>query len=369
MLTKFSVKNYKQFKDTITFDLSASNYSFNEDCVKNKTVKTALIYGANSTGKTNLGMAMFDLVTHLTDNESDRLDESYYKSLNSDEAIIEFEFHFIFDNKKVVYQYTKDENRKLLTENLYIDDMLIINYQLNKSVETNLQGAESLNKKMNPKQNLSALKYIFRNTVLDKRNQNNKIFIMLMEFINNILWYRNVADDRGYIGCQRGTTNIFESIIDNGNLENFEMFLNNSGIDCSLCDIDLNGKTSIGFKINGKEIPFQQIASTGTMNLALFYFWWQQVPQVPLLFIDEFDASYHFKLSESIVKKLKELKNTQVILTTHNTNLLNTDLIRPDCGFIIDGVKIKALQHCTKRELRYAHNLEKMYKAGAFNVE
>ena len=118
-----------------------------------------------------------------------------------------------------------------------------------------------------------------------------------------------------------------------------------------------------------KVLPFFDIVSTGTLSLTFFYYWWQIIKenQIPLLFIDEFDCSYHFSLSEKIVQKLKELPDTQVILTTHNTNLLSNTIIRPDCGFIIDGKKITSLNHLTEKELREAHNLEKLYQAGHFN--
>ena len=105
--------------------------------------------------------------------------------------------------------------------------------------------------------------------------------------------------------------------------------------------------------------------------MVIFYYWLQETinNQIPLLFIDEFDCSYHFELSEKIVEKLKSLPHTQVILTTHNTNLLSNELIRPDCGFIIDGKKIKSLNNLTEKELREVHNLEKLYQAGHFSNE
>ena len=61
-------------------------------------------------------------------------------------------------------------------------------------------------------------------------------------------------------------------------------------------------------------------------------------------------------------------KNLQVILTTHNTDGMNNDLLRPDCYFILNENKISSLADATEKELRCAHNLQKMYKAGAFKV-
>ncbi len=58
--------------------------------------------------------------------------------------------------------------------------------------------------------------------------------------------------------------------------------------------------------------------------------------------------------------------DSQVILTTHNTSLMSNDLLRPDCYFLMYKDKINPLSELTDKELRLAHNIEKMYRAGAF---
>ncbi len=374
MLAKFSVKNYKQFKDEITFDLSAGNYAFNENCVKDRLVKTALIYGVNGTGKSNLGWALFDIVEHLTDNESDSLPSKHYVNAYAKSESVDFDFNFVLKYRDkpyaVRYKYSKDDDGNIVNENFFINNKKLVEYEKGLPFIVKLDGTEHLNKNMNPTQNLSVLKYIHSNTNLDKRKKNNSLFMSFMDFVNHMLWFRNVMDGIQYIGYRHDSKNIYLSIIENSNLQDFENFLNNSGIKCKLGITQSDGEKTIAFKFGRSSIPFGSIASTGTKSLALFYYWWQQLKEnkIPLLFLDEFDGSFHFKLSSSIVEKLKDLKDTQVILTTHNTNLLNNDIIRPDCGFIIDGAEIKALHQCTVKELREAHNLEKLYKAGAFNV-
>lgn len=77
---------------------------------------------------------------------------------------------------------------------------------------------------------------------------------------------------------------------------------------------------------------------------------------------------YHHDLSKMIVKTLKEI-GVQFVLTTHNTSILSNDLLRPDCYFLMNKKKIQSLSNSTDKELREAHNIEKMYKAGAFNVD
>lgn len=85
------------------------------------------------------------------------------------------------------------------------------------------------------------------------------------------------------------------------------------------------------------------------------------------VFIDEFDAFYHYELSETVQKRLRKISDVQVFTTTHNTDLMSNDLLRPDCYFLLENNSINAISELTEKELRQAHNLQKMYKAGAFN--
>lgn len=62
MLTKFAVTNYRGFKEKIEWDLShPSNYSFNSNAIRKDIVKNGIIYGRNGSGKSNLGLAIFDI--------------------------------------------------------------------------------------------------------------------------------------------------------------------------------------------------------------------------------------------------------------------------------------------------------------------
>lgn len=372
MLEKFSVKNYRQFNEILEFDLTANNYSFNPECIKQNLVKLALIYGENGTGKTNLGWALFDIVSHLTDNNS-HIETNNYLNAFAREKYAEFKFEFRFSDKyqkikPLIYEYQKNENSVLISEKIIINNNVVLNYNLNQPLMTTLSGAENLNKNINPSQNLSAVKYIYNNTSLDKRNQDNVIFIKFIEFINHILYFRSVFEGKVFSGYKTGLSNIEQDIIKNKNLKNFEQFLSDFGLNFQLVSVKQLNKQKIGVKMGTQVLPFFEIISTGTLSLTYFYYWWQSIKdnQIPLLFIDEFDCSYHFSLSEKIIEKLKKLPNTQVILTTHNTNLLSNELIRPDCGFVIDGSTIKSLNQATERELRQIHNLEKMYLAGEF---
>ena len=57
----------------------------------------------------------------------------------------------------------------------------------------------------------------------------------------------------------------------------------------------------------------------------------------------------------------------QLIMTSHNTNLMTNKIMRPDCLFILSSRgTLTALCDATERELREGHNLEKMYIRGEF---
>ena len=90
------------------------------------------------------------------------------------------------------------------------------------------------------------------------------------------------------------------------------------------------------------------------------------------MYLDEFDAFYHEKTSETVVKMLRKL-DCQVILTTHDTTLLSNDCIRPDCAFNMteeyrnaEGYVLGPLSSVVKKDLREAHNIPKMFRAKAF---
>ena len=70
-LKSVTIRRFKQFEDVV-FDLSTTReYSFNQEVLTEdgRFVKTALVYGQNGAGKSNLGLAVMDLTLHLTDAE------------------------------------------------------------------------------------------------------------------------------------------------------------------------------------------------------------------------------------------------------------------------------------------------------------
>ena len=367
MLKSFSVSNFKGFKDELIFDLSKSNnYEFNTEAVNEGIITKALIYGINGCGKSNLGLALFDIVLHLTDKEKMYDKYPVYLNLDSEIDYALFTYRFVFSGKEVVYNYTKYDLQRLRTEELVIGDETVLYYDfdIDKGF-SKLDGTQML-KLSSPDSKLSKLKFINNNSILAD-NETNHVFQQMMTFVDRMLLFYCLLD-RGYQGLQLGVDLLDDTIVKSGKLREFEQFLHNAGIKESLNYRDVNGQMEIGFKYKNGTIAFQQVASAGTKSLELFFYWYLKISEASLVFIDEFDAFYHYELSEYLVRELSKLNDVQVILTTHNTDLISNDLLRPDCYFSMTPNKITSLSSSTRKELRRAHNIQKMYKAGAFDV-
>jgi AAA15 family ATPase/GTPase len=364
MLKRFEVQNFKNFKDKFVFDLSETkNYEFNPECVQNGLVSKALIYGVNGCGKSNLGFAIFDLVTHLTDRQPNLYRYKNYLNADSGEATAKFKFVFQLNQLEVEYQYEKKTADELFSERLSINGVEVVRYIVGEPLRVSLKGAETLKTDLDGSEISSAIKYIARNTVLDE-DETNKAFIQFFEFANKMAKAMTLT-----VESAEAFQHLMQSILRKGLLSDFEKFLNEAGVTCQLQAIEINGEEEIGFSFGEKTIRFWDVASTGTKSLARFYSQLQILKsesRVSLVFIDEFDAFYHHKLSQLIVSELKNVP-AQVILTTHNTSIMTNDLLRPDCYFVMHENKIDPIYKFTDKELRFAHNIENMFRRGAFN--
>jgi hypothetical protein len=369
VLSKFKVKNYKNFKEETVFDFSKhKDYQYNKHLIYNDHINTALIYGKNSSGKSNFGLALFDITLHLVDRENNPFQHSYYLNANSDESYAFFSYKFIFDGDIVLYEYKKNNSKTLVYEKLYVNNKKVFSYnfitQKGDFQDLKLIDAHLLNFKFtDEKMNISMLRYMANNANISK----DSLLKKLIDFVSHMLWFRSLKQN-SYIGYLKGGESIIDNIISNNMVKSFNKFLNDIGIDEKLSvKQDISGQKVLVSVFNNQSLPFWNIASSGTQAITLYYYWSQKFSDISFLFVDEFDAFYHYELAEYVIKQISEKQSFQSIFTTHNTSLMTNKFLRPDCLYIISNNKLHALPDCTERELREGHNLEKMYKDNIFN--
>lgn len=369
MLKRFSVENFKGFRDKITFDLSSPcNYDFNQKAICRGCVAKGILFGINGSGKSNLGLALFDLVCHLTDNQT--LPENYrpYLNASSGKSVAEFEYVFSFQDCELVYQYGKSAFDRLEYERILISgrEVLFYDYLRNEGF-TRLEGTETLNQSMTAKSAISRVKYVSSNAIFTE-NQENAVFQSFMDYVNRMLLFYSL-DKKGYEGFQSGKGNIAEGITEKGMLFDFQQFLADNGVSYDMVSAESNGQKTILCRFGKEYVDFFDIASTGTRALALFFYWYTVMREASFVYIDEFDAFYHFELANYVIRMLSGIEQVQIFTTSHNTDLMSNDLLRPDCYFLIKENRIVSMAEATEKELRRAHNLQRMYKAGAFDEE
>lgn len=363
MLKLFEVKGFKNFKETVRMDFSdIRDYKFNSHCITNNLIGKAIIYGKNAIGKSNFGLALFDIVSHLSAKNISPNMYDYYLNVSSLDDYAEFRYVFEFESGTVDYIYRKDEKQNLIYEKVFTDGTLLYEYDYLKN-KGYTEGVKNIAPTLNWafRDTDCILKYVINNTVLEDSHP----LRCMMRFVNSMLWFRSLDENR-YIGFKTKSTDYYEFLFEEDVLREFEGFLHASGVNENLTvKTNVDGKKVLYFDTD-VPLPFFKVASSGTRALYTFYYWYKTAQDVSLMFIDEFDAFYHFELAESIVAILEKMGNTQVILTSHNTNLLTNKIMRPDCYFILTKDKLTSLANSTSRELREGHNLEKLYMSGEF---
>ena len=373
MLVNFTVENYKSFKEPIMLDFRGRHdYRYNSQCIRNGLLSKVVIYGANSSGKSNFGFALFDIVGLLTDKNTipNQNDELTFINADSDSDVATFTYVFKKQNDYITYSYKKKKPKVITYEELYINDTKIFSYDFESKnfdlVNMATIFADSLNFDYF-ENNFAILRYIANNT-----NQPENSYVkFIMNFVSHMLWFRSLQDN-GYIGLTTGGDNLNQWIADNNLVKEFQLFLRNlAGMELDLDIYQIQQPVPIKLlveKHKKKILPFEQIASSGTRALELLFYWSKRFNEVSFLFMDEFDAFYHFDLAENVIKYIVNLDNVQTVFTTHNPKLASNEILRPDCYYTLQNGKLTSFADSTERELREGHNLEKMLRNGEFNA-
>ena len=337
-----------------------------------------LIYGRNATGKTNLGRAILDIGSTMFGGTR-YASNGILLNADSKEDAAMFQYEFRFEDTELSYKYSRLSNQELREEELSVNGKSIFkcNFGLREynfdnldyidaetaNIDRYLQSLEVGEDDEISEPKLPFLRWLISNVAL----KNDSALIRLSNYVRRMMMI-TVGNGMQY-RFGRMNQSFYESLENPEHLKDFEDFLNAMGIECKLVLKKLpDGQRELYFS-HEQLVPFYENASSGTLALAELYR--RLVPKVwdaSLIYLDEFDAFYHYEMAENVIRFFKQkYPKCQMIMTSHNTNLMTNRIMRPDCLFILSRKgTLTALCNATERELREGHNLEKMYISGEF---
>lgn len=379
MLKKFTLKNYKNFKNEIKIDFAdVAGYQFSSDCIYNDLISKMLIYGRNATGKTNFGYALMDIYFLL----SGRLihdENTVYLNADSSEDCAKFLYNFQFEDKELTYRYDRFDTGALKEEELMLegvsvfkcdfanrkycfDNLVCINSET-ANIDNYLESVDENGSDVDCEPVLPFLRWVLNNVAFPKES----VLIRLKNYVDKMRMLTLGNSKRFRKDRLSSYYNRFMQ--NNKDIKGLEEFLNHMGIECKLVLESLpDGREKMYFDYE-RLVPFYETASSGTLALVdMYYKIVSSGVNSSFLYLDEFDAFYHYEMAENVMGYFKKkYPQCQVIMTSHNTNLMTNRLMRPDCMFIISkDCTLTPLCNATERELREGHNLEKMYISGEF---
>lgn len=373
MLLQFSVNNYRSIKDTVTFSMLSSSKNENAFKVKKyNLLNSAVIYGANASGKSNLLRAMAfmgRIVLNKTKviQSTDTLPHDPFR-LNSStqDASSTFEIVFFIDETKYRYGFELD-NTTVYSEWLYADE---------KGKEAKLFYRDSEEEEYINSQKFKE-GYIFFDSSKSKiRVSSNQLFIWKCdqdggEISKSILkWFSRFnlidgLDHGGYISYtmkkmedstfKNEMINLVKTAdigIENITMEEEEVpldMIEKMGLPIDLKEEILKdgGLKSVSintyhkkFDENNNEIGNEIFELDDEESLGTRKFFKMSAPilntlqEGKILVIDELDASLHPMLTKHLIKLFGDkdinTKNAQLIFATHDTNLLKPQIFKRD---------------------------------------
>lgn len=383
MLIEFSIQNFRSIKEEVIFSLVASSdKSLNNNLIekdilkKDKLLRSAIIYGPNASGKSNVVLAFNSLEKLVLNShkfqKGTKIEYSPFKLDNSYlSKPTKFEIVFIKNNIKYVYGVSFT-NEKIIDEYLYYypkgHKSLIFerkdtyNYKFTvdrgdqkfyseKTLENVLYLSNST--QLNYKKTAEAFDW-FKDTLRIVRatdhpgliDETVELFNSDKELKETILKALIIAD----VGIIDLSATIEKVPFENVSLDSLENFPNvkknlkkGSVIlaqdDKGMQFVNMDIKT-IHKAINDKgdefkvEFDFEE-ESEGTKRLfSLIGPWIYALKKGNILVVDELDTKLHHLLNVFLINLFHDpdqnKNNAQLIFTSHNTNLLNLDLFRRD---------------------------------------
>ena len=387
MLLKFRVKNYKSFKELQDFSLIGGSTKLNNDRLKKEKdfsiLKFSALFGANGAGKSNLVDAFFDMQKIILNGLPNYIKPIYFK-LDDDCRKIPsyFEVYLLINNFTYCYGFEYDSINNKLTSEWLIKingkkEINIFSREIDSETYSTSLKLDKKDKNMlimyledlknDTKLFLSFINLNKNSILLEKIEGLKEVYKWFNDSLNiikeeSILWIGNSGEiekkiidlssllalfDTGIKGVESQIINNETAYLNISSkiIEELKMNFFNDNY-CGLVKVK-NGLWEILFANNDfifkkisfyhdkeKRYPFSlDEESEGTIRLINLADILLTENNDKLFIIDELDRKLHpqitLKFVELFLEKAKK-SNNQLIVTTHESRLLDFDILRRD---------------------------------------
>jgi len=390
MLISFTVGNYRSIKDPVTLSMVCSRIKeLPQNTIETKRkglrlLKTAVIYGANASGKSNVLKAMEFMKNFIYSSSMDRQKDdeipvdSFLFNTETVGKLSYFEIVFLID--ETIYRYGFEADRKRIhsewlfsnpkgkERTLFSRDENGIkvgnNFKEGKRLESRTRDNAlflSVCVQFNGKVSSNIFVWVLRNDIFMGMDDIARLPLALKQFENK-LFYKDLMKLLGLADLQIEDINIepnakVTEIIRTTTTSHFQYDKDNNNI----------GKLDLKL-LNESDGTRKYIALSPSLLFA------SRENACIALIIDELDARLHPLISASIIRLYNEntKSNSQLIFSTHDTNLLDNELFRRDQIWFTEKDKYGATDLYSlvefKGKVRNDASYEKDYIVGRYGA-
>lgn len=348
MLVNFSFKNFRSFRDEMTISMEAANIQELSSALMkagdSEMLPVAVMYGANSSGKSNVLKAlkaMRDVLLHSVKlNPKDKLDaDPFMLDMSSQKEPTSFEIQFIIGESRYRYGFDYTVNG-IVAEWLYEKRVGEREFELFLRSGSEFKISKTRFAEGIGKETATPANRLFVSLVAQL---NGKVAQSILDWFSDIEYMLGM-DGNGYAG------KTLEMLFLNQNgSEEIRKFFESANLGFSELDVDRDtldaGKMKSetihrfydadGNLAGVRNFQTDKMESEGTKKMIeiagpIF----DAILNGKILIVDELDAKLHPFLTRKIIglfmDKSVNNKGAQLIFATHDTNLLNLQYLRRD---------------------------------------
>lgn len=385
MIAEFRIKNFLSIKteQCLSFEATIDSLMESEYCIEVKEgirlLKTAIIYGANASGKSNIlfGLSFFrDLMVDVPKDKTEEIDfTAFLLDKTSRNEKTEFSMAFYLDRERFVLTVVLDRN-KIFSESLVyypgVQPAKLYTRSYNEQTDsTDIEFGTKLG--LSKKGQLVIIGNTINNcSVLAAFGKSNVESSRL-----NIIYDFFAKHTPNILGPGVSVSGYIKKHLDKDKDNNLKTFLIEllKASDFNISGLELKEDEEIitpemekmifaspipeeakqqmvqKGKISSLEIMFkhktdngefelsEELESSGTIRfMGMAIILRELLQENKIVSIDEIESSLHYELLSYFLKVFlaNSDKNSQLIMTTHDINLLNEDFIRRDSVWFTD---------------------------------